>query len=192
MCWACCSMPACGASPRGRRSFDDVMRLAYQRYGGDRGFTADEFRRTAEEVAGRNMKAWFAKTIEPRPASSNTARCSGGTACDLPEARAIAGSSRSDRTRRGLRRRASKRCCSHSPTGGLRPPDPLTRSLAGPRMPHSARVARSLRSLAESERFTRPFLTFSGIRRPWAERCDRAASSQSLAHRCGTDRNSIT
>src|SRR5687768_15042103 len=33
-------------------------------------------------------------------------------------------------------------------TGGLRPPDPLTRSLTGPLTPRSARVARSLRSLA--------------------------------------------
>src|SRR5687768_9940390 len=32
--------------------------------------------------------------------------------------------------------------------GGLRPPDPLSRSLAGPHSPHSAHVARSLRSLA--------------------------------------------
>jgi len=47
----------------GRKSMDDVMRLAYARYGGERGFTADEFRATVEEVAGRNMKPWFAKTI---------------------------------------------------------------------------------------------------------------------------------
>ncbi len=48
----------------GKRSMDDVMRLAYGRYGGERGFTADELRRTVEEVAGRGMKAWFAKSIE--------------------------------------------------------------------------------------------------------------------------------
>ena len=42
---------------------DDVMRLAYARYGAERGFTADELRATVEEVAGRNMKAWFAKAI---------------------------------------------------------------------------------------------------------------------------------
>jgi hypothetical protein len=34
------------------------------RYGGDRGFTAAELRAIVEEVAGRNMKAWFVKTIE--------------------------------------------------------------------------------------------------------------------------------
>ena len=47
----------------GRKSMDDVMRLAYARYGAERGFTADELRATVEEVAGRNMKAWFAKAI---------------------------------------------------------------------------------------------------------------------------------
>jgi predicted metalloprotease with PDZ domain len=47
----------------GSKSFDDAMRLAYQRYGGDRGFTADELRATFEEVAGRNLKPWFARAI---------------------------------------------------------------------------------------------------------------------------------
>ena len=47
----------------GRRSFDDVMRLAYQRFGGERGFTADEFRMTAETVAGGDLKPWFAKSV---------------------------------------------------------------------------------------------------------------------------------
>jgi hypothetical protein len=39
------------------------MGLAYARYGGDQGFTADELRATVEDVAGRNVKAWFAKAI---------------------------------------------------------------------------------------------------------------------------------
>ncbi|MFC1731481.1 M61 family metallopeptidase [candidate division KSB1 bacterium] len=47
----------------GMKSLDDVMRLAYQRYGGERGFTADEFRETAEEIAGIDMKDWFRKTV---------------------------------------------------------------------------------------------------------------------------------
>jgi predicted metalloprotease with PDZ domain len=47
----------------GRKSMDDMMRLAYARYGGDRGFTADELCATVEEVAGHNVKAWFAKAI---------------------------------------------------------------------------------------------------------------------------------
>jgi hypothetical protein len=40
-----------------------VMRLAYRRYSGAEGFTADQFRSTVEEVAGRGMKAWFEKVI---------------------------------------------------------------------------------------------------------------------------------
>ncbi len=47
----------------GRRSFDDVMRLAYQRYGGERGFTADELRMIAETVAGGDLRAVVRKTV---------------------------------------------------------------------------------------------------------------------------------
>jgi predicted metalloprotease with PDZ domain len=48
----------------GRKSMDDVMRLAYERYGGERGFTADELRAVVEQVAGRGVKAWWAKAID--------------------------------------------------------------------------------------------------------------------------------
>ena len=47
----------------GQRSFEDVMRLAYQRYGGERGFTPEEFRATAEEVAGVDLEEWFRKAL---------------------------------------------------------------------------------------------------------------------------------
>jgi predicted metalloprotease with PDZ domain len=47
----------------GRQSFDDVMKMAYRRYSGERGFTADEFRRTAEEVAGIDLEEWFGKAV---------------------------------------------------------------------------------------------------------------------------------
>jgi predicted metalloprotease with PDZ domain len=47
----------------GSKSFDDAIRLAYKRYGGQRGFTADELRTTFEEVAGKSLKPWFAKAI---------------------------------------------------------------------------------------------------------------------------------
>jgi len=47
----------------GRRSFDDMMRLAYERYGGARGFTPDEFRATAEQIAGRDLKDWFRTAV---------------------------------------------------------------------------------------------------------------------------------
>lgn len=48
---------------RGTKSLDDVMRLAYERYSGEKGFTADQFRKTAEEVAGVDLQAWFHKAI---------------------------------------------------------------------------------------------------------------------------------
>jgi predicted metalloprotease with PDZ domain len=40
-----------------------VMRLAYKRYSGARGFTPEQFRRTAEEVAGVDLREWFRKAI---------------------------------------------------------------------------------------------------------------------------------
>ncbi|HSN85292.1 MAG TPA: PDZ domain-containing protein, partial [Thermoanaerobaculia bacterium] len=48
----------------GRRSLDDVLRLAYQRYSGARGFTQQEFRATVEEVAGIDLDAWFHRAID--------------------------------------------------------------------------------------------------------------------------------
>ncbi len=47
----------------GTKSLDDVMRLAYQRYGGARGFTPKAFRQTAEEVAHVGLKDWFARAV---------------------------------------------------------------------------------------------------------------------------------
>lgn len=51
------------AATSGRRSLDDVMRLAYRRYGGDRGFTPAELRATAAEVAGVDLDAWFHRAL---------------------------------------------------------------------------------------------------------------------------------
>ena len=39
----------------GARSLDDVMRLAYARYSGARGFTPDQFREVAEQIAGTSL-----------------------------------------------------------------------------------------------------------------------------------------
>jgi len=47
----------------GGRSFDDVMKRAYERYAGARGYTADEFRAAAEEVAGVDLRGWFARSV---------------------------------------------------------------------------------------------------------------------------------
>jgi predicted metalloprotease with PDZ domain len=47
----------------GRKSLDDVMRLAYRHYSGEHGFTPDQFRATAEEVAGVDLKEWYRKAV---------------------------------------------------------------------------------------------------------------------------------
>jgi hypothetical protein len=39
------------------------MRLAYQRYAGEKGFTAGQFRRTTEEVAGVDLQPWFRRAV---------------------------------------------------------------------------------------------------------------------------------
>jgi predicted metalloprotease with PDZ domain len=41
------------------KSLDDVMRLAYTRYGGARGFKPEEFVATASEVAGADLAPYF-------------------------------------------------------------------------------------------------------------------------------------
>jgi predicted metalloprotease with PDZ domain len=47
----------------GARSLDDVMRLAYKRYAGVRGFTPDEFRKAAEDVARTDLREWFRRAV---------------------------------------------------------------------------------------------------------------------------------
>jgi len=48
----------------GRRSLDDALRLAYQRYSGDRGYRPEELRRTLEEVAGVDLGDWLARAVD--------------------------------------------------------------------------------------------------------------------------------
>ena len=43
----------------GARSLDDVLRAAYQKYAETSGFTADQFRAVAEQVAGVSLKAFW-------------------------------------------------------------------------------------------------------------------------------------
>jgi len=45
------------------KSLDDVMRLALTRYGGERGFTPEEFEATAAEVAGADLSDFFAAAL---------------------------------------------------------------------------------------------------------------------------------
>jgi predicted metalloprotease with PDZ domain len=47
----------------GARCLDDVMRLAYGRYAGTRGFTPEEFQATVQEVAGVDLTAWFSSAL---------------------------------------------------------------------------------------------------------------------------------
>lgn len=48
----------------GRKSLDDALRLAYRRFSGERGYTAEELRQVLEEVAGTGLEDWLARTVE--------------------------------------------------------------------------------------------------------------------------------
>ena len=47
----------------GARSLDDVMKAAYEKYSGTRGYTADEFRAVVEQVAGVSLKAFWDQAV---------------------------------------------------------------------------------------------------------------------------------
>ncbi len=49
---------------RGARSLDDVMRLAYSRFSGERGFSPEGFRAVASEVTGQDLSAWFEAAVD--------------------------------------------------------------------------------------------------------------------------------
>lgn len=48
----------------GRKSLDDVLRLAYKRFSGPVGFTPKQFRETAAEVAGGSLKEFFRRHLD--------------------------------------------------------------------------------------------------------------------------------
>jgi predicted metalloprotease with PDZ domain len=48
----------------GARSLDDVMRLAYSRYSGAKGFTEADFKGVVHEVAGRDFGAWWTSVLQ--------------------------------------------------------------------------------------------------------------------------------
>jgi predicted metalloprotease with PDZ domain len=52
------------AATKGAKSLDDVMRAAYQKYSGPTGYTEDEFRAVAEQVAGISLKSFFESAVE--------------------------------------------------------------------------------------------------------------------------------
>jgi len=47
----------------GAKSLDDVMKAAYEKYSGMRGYTADEFRAVAEQVAGVSLKGFWDSAV---------------------------------------------------------------------------------------------------------------------------------
>ena len=48
----------------GAKSLDDVMRAAYQKFSGPRGYTPEQFRAVAEQVAGTSLKAFWESAVE--------------------------------------------------------------------------------------------------------------------------------
>ena len=48
----------------GARSLDNLMRLALTRFGGERGFTPEEIKAAAEEVAGISLRDFFERSLE--------------------------------------------------------------------------------------------------------------------------------
>lgn len=48
----------------GAKTLDDVLKLAYERFSGERGFTSQEFRTTVEDVAETRLDGWFRSTLE--------------------------------------------------------------------------------------------------------------------------------
>ena len=52
------------ATTGGAQNLDDLMRLAMQRYSGQRGFSTEQFLQSAQEVAGMDLAGWFQGATE--------------------------------------------------------------------------------------------------------------------------------
>jgi predicted metalloprotease with PDZ domain len=48
----------------GAKSLEDLMRLTFSRYSGERGFSPDEFKAAADEVAGTSLTEFFRRSVE--------------------------------------------------------------------------------------------------------------------------------
>jgi predicted metalloprotease with PDZ domain len=48
----------------GKRSLDDVLRLAWKRWSGERGFQTGELRKVVREVAGLDLDPWMTRALE--------------------------------------------------------------------------------------------------------------------------------
>jgi predicted metalloprotease with PDZ domain len=49
---------------QGQKSLDDVMRLAYERYSGAKGFTEEDFRKVVSDIAGPAVAEWLKHVVE--------------------------------------------------------------------------------------------------------------------------------
>jgi len=47
-----------------QKSLDDVMRIAYERYSGETGFTQEQFRQIVSDVAGQDLGYWIAERVD--------------------------------------------------------------------------------------------------------------------------------
>ena len=52
------------AATAGAKSLDDVMRVAFEQFSGDRGFAPDEFRAVVEQVSGRSLASFWEGAVE--------------------------------------------------------------------------------------------------------------------------------
>jgi predicted metalloprotease with PDZ domain len=52
------------SATNGRRSLDDVMRTAFDRFSGARGYTPEDFRRVVNEVAGVDLSQWLHTALD--------------------------------------------------------------------------------------------------------------------------------
>jgi predicted metalloprotease with PDZ domain len=48
----------------GTKSLDDVMKMAYQRFSGEAGFSTEDFQNVASEIAGLDLTDWFRNAID--------------------------------------------------------------------------------------------------------------------------------
>ena len=48
----------------GNKSLDDVLRLAYEKFAGPKGYTPEQFRAVVEQVAGQNMERFWESAVE--------------------------------------------------------------------------------------------------------------------------------
>ncbi len=47
-----------------RRSLDDAMRLAYERYSGEQGYSEEQFRSVLNEAAGQDLSGWLTENLD--------------------------------------------------------------------------------------------------------------------------------